>query len=91
MSAALFAGYSNRSLGFNTLVTRGRSSLAPRKRYTLSIQQRILMPQGSSWAAPSYTSFLLNARPAGQPPQSGVEVCNMHAITPESEVSSHYF
>ncbi len=49
------------------------------------------MPQGSSWAAPSYTSFLLNARPAGQPPQSGVEVCNMHAITPESEVSSHYF
>jgi len=44
-----------------------------------------------SWAAPSYTSFLLNARPAGQPPQSGVEVCNMHAITPESEVSSHYF
>jgi phenylpropionate dioxygenase-like ring-hydroxylating dioxygenase large terminal subunit len=44
-----------------------------------------------SWAAPSYTSFLLNARPTGEPPQSGVEVCNMHAITPESEVSSHYF
>jgi phenylpropionate dioxygenase-like ring-hydroxylating dioxygenase large terminal subunit len=44
-----------------------------------------------SWAAPSYTSFLLNARPSGQPSESGVEVCNMHAITPESEVSSHYF
>jgi phenylpropionate dioxygenase-like ring-hydroxylating dioxygenase large terminal subunit len=44
-----------------------------------------------SWAAPSYTSFLLNARPAGQPPEAGAEVCNMHAITPETESSSHYF
>ena len=37
-----------------------------------------------SWGAPSYTCFLLNARPAGQPRETGVEVCNMHAITPES-------
>jgi vanillate O-demethylase monooxygenase subunit len=44
-----------------------------------------------SWGAPSYTSFLLNARPAGQPREAGVEVCNMHAITPESPTSSHYF
>jgi phenylpropionate dioxygenase-like ring-hydroxylating dioxygenase large terminal subunit len=44
-----------------------------------------------SWGAPSYTSFLLNARPAGQPPEKGVQVCNMHAITPESTTSSHYF
>lgn len=44
-----------------------------------------------SWGAPSFTSFLLNARPAGQPREAGVEVCNMHAITPESPGSSHYF
>jgi vanillate O-demethylase monooxygenase subunit len=44
-----------------------------------------------SWGAPSYTSFLLNARPAGKPREGGVEVCNMHAITPESPASSHYF
>jgi phenylpropionate dioxygenase-like ring-hydroxylating dioxygenase large terminal subunit len=44
-----------------------------------------------SWAAPSFTSFLLNARPAGQPREAGAEVCNMHAITPETESSSHYF
>jgi vanillate O-demethylase monooxygenase subunit len=44
-----------------------------------------------SWGAPSFTSFLLNARPAGEPREAGVEVCNMHAITPESPGSSHYF
>jgi vanillate O-demethylase monooxygenase subunit len=44
-----------------------------------------------SWGAPSYTSFLLNARPAGKSPEAGVEVCNMHAITPESAAASHYF
>lgn len=44
-----------------------------------------------SWGAPTYTAFLLNARPAGDPPEKGVEVCNMHAITPESEGTSHYF
>jgi vanillate O-demethylase monooxygenase subunit len=44
-----------------------------------------------SWAAPSFTSFLLNARPAGTPREAGAEVCNMHAITPETESSSHYF
>jgi vanillate O-demethylase monooxygenase subunit len=44
-----------------------------------------------SWSAPSYTNFALNARPSGQPPESGVMVCNMHAITPETEESSHYF
>jgi vanillate O-demethylase monooxygenase subunit len=44
-----------------------------------------------SWAAPSFTSFLLNARPAGEPREAGAEVCNMHAITPETESSSHYF
>lgn len=43
------------------------------------------------WGAPSYTSFLLNARPAGEPPDRGVQVCNMHAVTPESAASSHYF
>lgn len=43
------------------------------------------------WGAPSYTSFLLNARPAGVPAAEGVEVCNMHAVTPETEASSHYF
>ena len=43
------------------------------------------------WGAPSYTSFLLNSRPAGKPREEGVEVCNMHAITPESASSSHYF
>ena len=43
------------------------------------------------WAAPTFTSFLLNSRPAGQPRDKGVEVCNMHAVTPESESSSHYF
>jgi len=44
-----------------------------------------------SWAAPSFTSFLLNARPAGKPREEGVEVCNMHAITPETQGTSHYF
>lgn len=44
-----------------------------------------------SWAAPTYTAFLLNARPAGRPPQEGAQVCNMHAVTPESQTSSHYF
>lgn len=44
-----------------------------------------------SWAAPTFTAFLLNARPAGQAPDSGVQVCNMHAITPETNTSSHYF
>lgn len=44
-----------------------------------------------SWGAPTYTSFLLNARPAGTQPSEGVEVCNMHAITPETHASSHYF
>lgn len=44
-----------------------------------------------SWGAPSYTSFLLNSRPAGKPREQGVEVCNMHAITPETASSSHYF
>lgn len=44
-----------------------------------------------SWGAPSFTSFLLNSRPAGAPREKGAEVCNMHAITPESESSSHYF
>src|SRR5262249_51696933 len=44
-----------------------------------------------SWGAPSFTSFLLNSRPAGKPREEGAEVCNMHAITPESESSSHYF
>lgn len=43
------------------------------------------------WGAPSYTSFLLNSRPAGEPPERGVQVCNMHAVTPESATSSHYF
>lgn len=44
-----------------------------------------------SWAAPTFTSFLLNARPAGLAPAQGVEVCNMHAITPETRTTSHYF
>ena len=44
-----------------------------------------------SWGAPTYTSFLLNARPAGAGRENGVEVCNMHAITPETTTSSHYF
>lgn len=43
------------------------------------------------WGAPSFTSFLLNSRPAGEPPERGVQVCNMHAVTPESANSSHYF
>lgn len=43
------------------------------------------------WGAPSFTSFLLNSRPAGEPPERGVQVCNMHAVTPESAASSHYF
>ncbi|MDA0824550.1 MAG: aromatic ring-hydroxylating dioxygenase subunit alpha [Proteobacteria bacterium] len=44
-----------------------------------------------SWAAPTYTSFLLNARPAGQPREQGVQVCNMHSVTPASDFTSHYF
>lgn len=44
-----------------------------------------------SWGAPSYTSFLLNSRPAGKPREQAAEVCNMHAITPETAGSSHYF
>jgi phenylpropionate dioxygenase-like ring-hydroxylating dioxygenase large terminal subunit len=44
-----------------------------------------------SWGAPSFTSFLLNARQAGLGRERGVEVCNMHAITPETATSSHYF
>ncbi|MGR8949326.1 MAG: Rieske 2Fe-2S domain-containing protein [Gammaproteobacteria bacterium] len=44
-----------------------------------------------SWGAPTFTSFLLNARPGGAPKEEGVQVCNMHAITPETETSSHYF
>lgn len=44
-----------------------------------------------SWGAPTFTSFLLNARPGGESKDNGVEVCNMHAITPETEQSSHYF
>ena len=43
------------------------------------------------WAAPSFTSFVLNARPAGVPVELGFKVCNMHAVTPESETTSHYF
>jgi vanillate O-demethylase monooxygenase subunit len=43
------------------------------------------------WGAPSYTSFLLNSRPTGEPPERGVQVCNMHAVTPETTTSSHYF
>lgn len=43
------------------------------------------------WGSPSYTSFLLNARPSGTPREQGAEVCNMHAITPEHRDSSHYF
>jgi len=42
------------------------------------------------WGAPSFTSFLLNARPSGAARETGAEVCNMHAITPETEGSSHY-
>ncbi len=44
-----------------------------------------------SWGAPSFTSFLLNARPAGELPENGVQVCNMHGVTPETETTSHYF
>ena len=44
-----------------------------------------------SWAAPTFTAFLLNARPAGQPREQGVQVSNMHAITPATEFTSHYF
>ena len=44
-----------------------------------------------SWAAPTFTAFLLNARPAGQPRELGVQVSNMHAITPATEYTSHYF
>ena len=44
-----------------------------------------------SWGAPTFTSFLLNARPGGESKENGVQVCNMHAITPETETSSHYF
>lgn len=43
------------------------------------------------WGAPSYTSFALNSRPAGADPARGFKVCNMHAVTPETETSSHYF
>ncbi len=43
------------------------------------------------WGAPSYTSFLLNSRPSGKTPAEGAQVCNMHAVTPETETSSHYF
>jgi len=43
------------------------------------------------WGAPSYTSFLLNARPSGKTAAEGAQVCNMHAVTPETETSSHYF
>ena len=44
-----------------------------------------------SWGAPTFTSFLLNARPGGEPKENGVQVCDMHAITPETDTSSHYF
>jgi vanillate O-demethylase monooxygenase subunit len=44
-----------------------------------------------NWAAPSFTSFLLNARPAGAPLEQGFQVCNMHLVTPETDTSSHYF
>ena len=43
------------------------------------------------WAAPSFTSFVLNSRPAGASLEQGYKVCNMHAVTPESELTSHYF
>jgi vanillate O-demethylase monooxygenase subunit len=43
------------------------------------------------WAAPSFSNFVLNSRPAGVPVEEGYGVCNMHAITPETETSSHYF
>lgn len=43
------------------------------------------------WGAPSYTSFLLNSRPSGKSSAEGAQVCNMHAVTPETETSSHYF
>lgn len=44
-----------------------------------------------AWSAPGFTVFLLNARPAGTRPADGVQVCNMHALTPESAQTSHYF
>jgi len=43
------------------------------------------------WGAPSFTSFLLNARPSGKSMEEGAQVCNMHAVTPETDRSSHYF
>lgn len=44
-----------------------------------------------NWHAPAITSFVLNARSAGDPPKRGYGVCNMHLVTPETEISPHYF
>lgn len=43
------------------------------------------------WAAPGFTSFLLNSRRVGEPREKGFGVCNMHLLTPETEHTSHYF
>ena len=43
------------------------------------------------WAAPAFTTYLLNVKPAGAAPEQAVQVCNMHATTPETETASHYF
>jgi phenylpropionate dioxygenase-like ring-hydroxylating dioxygenase large terminal subunit len=43
------------------------------------------------WGAPTFTSFLLIAKPSDPRAGSAVQVCNMHAVTPESPTSSHYF
>lgn len=56
-----------------------------------SYPEPIDMDMEVSWSAPTYTSFLLNSRPAGKHREEGVEVCNMHAITPETATTSHYF
>lgn len=43
------------------------------------------------WGAPSFTSFVLNSRLPGMDVERGFKVCNMHAVTPETEHTSHYF
>lgn len=44
-----------------------------------------------TWEAPTTTSFLLNAKPAGANPSDAAQVCNMHFVTPEDKTRSHYF
>jgi phenylpropionate dioxygenase-like ring-hydroxylating dioxygenase large terminal subunit len=44
-----------------------------------------------SWWAPSYTSFHISVKPLVEDGLPPAEIYNLHALTPETETSCHYF